>query len=154
MDLLDARLLELLIGKHSKLAKQGLNVYNKASVGTPRLLFDLLTARTPSDKAIEGGRYDMIPSARPLPGYDDSYDEIADAALARQKYLAEMAQFVRSQGGGAQDVRNAWNAYRGKMPVNPADLLRGAGRDIPKQGGIVFSDRQYRVRPIPLTTRK
>lgn len=153
MDLLDARLLGLLTGKHSDLAKKGLGVYNRLTT-TPKLLFDLLTARTDSDKAIERGKYDMIPSARPKPGYDDSYDEIAEAAEARQKYLAEMAQFVRSQGGGARDVRSAWNAYRGKMPVNPADLLRGAGRDIPRQGGIVFSDRQYRVRPIPLTTRK
>lgn len=153
MDPLDARLLELLSGKHAKLAKQGLNVYNKVTTG-PRLLFELLTARTPSDKALERGKYDMIPSARPLPDYDVSYDEIAEAALARQRYLAEMAQFVRSQGGGARDVRDAWNSYRGNMPVNPADLLRGAGRDIPKQGGVVFSDRQYKVRPIPLTTRK
>ena len=136
-------ILQLLSQSAGKAVKPAMKFF-----GGPFMLLDEVTKAQPSFEKTAYSRFMIDPKNRfnyRDPDEDESYDMIAEAAMERRAKLTEIATLVRQRGGTAEQIQAVWKdpdiLKDFEVGKNPGDLLRGAGRYIPKQNGNIAKPR-------------
>lgn len=150
------RMLQLLKTRGSKVLKPAMKF-----MGAPFMIADSVLQAQPDFERNAYSRSTVDPKHRfdyRDPDEDDSYDMIAEHAMQRQAKLSEIARLVRNRGGTTKEIQSIWknpNVSKAfELGKNPGDLLRGAGRYIPKQNGAIadpslpkYNNARMRVNP-------
>jgi hypothetical protein len=132
--------------------KKPLGLYHDVVSSRGFLLGDALSAWQPNYLESVRTQADMQPKYRPSADAEESYYDISQMAKQRADLMNAVAKIVRSKGGGQADIERNWSRMRNQGRVlNPADYLRGAGRDTPKQGNVRMSTRNYTMQQMPMT---